>query len=484
MGKSAALEAFQLGLLGELPGKAKCLEHIMRYTSRDEMSVHLCAMTARGDVDFTRRFLRDSENGERRPVRINGLQKKYEEGHRWIQERIGAVSISFDPHEFLNLTDSGKREWIVAHSPENFAMRKSGARFLVLARLAEKRLRPGCVLALLRSLGVDSLPALPSPQWERPEAEERLMALVREQDPKLFACLQKVVRSLFSLWPDSLSGVSCIDKLLAFLKLEAGRLRSIIREQGACVNVLRKDAFVDGLYSLDKQVEYKRNKVLGLARRIERLRAVHERLGVCDKMLGGWLQELGLIEEVPHENVFSRLTKELALVESAMGEEQSQLEALFRAQGKREFLRELEMRQGVLELELELVLHSGSLLGAEGVLGEMAAVSAAGLEKEVNDILRLVDDNYQFHFETSGKHFSMGWSRGGKFIPFNTINASHFILLMGPFLAALLRRLARSRAKLGLPTLRALCIEADAGAAEPCRFAERPGAYEEERFSR
>ena len=33
---------------------------------------------------------------------------------------------------------------------------------------------------------------------------------------------------------------------------------------------------------------------------------------------------------------------------------------------------------------------------------------------------------------------------------------------MGPFLAALLRRLARSRAKLGLPTLRALCIEAEA----------------------
>ena len=113
------------------------------------------------------------------------------------------------------------------------------------------------------------------------------MALVREQDPKLFACLQKVVRSVFSLWPDSLSGVSCIDKLLAFLKFEAGRLRSIIREQGACVNVLRKDAFVDGLFSLDKQVEDKRNKVLGLARRIEKLRAVHERLGVFDKILDG-----------------------------------------------------------------------------------------------------------------------------------------------------------------------------------------------------
>ena len=41
-------------------------------------------------------------------------------------------------------------------------------------------------------------------------------------------------------------------------------------------------------------------------------------------------------------------------------------------------------------------------------------------------------------------------------------NSSHFILFAVPFLTALLNRLARSRARQDLSTLRALCIEGEA----------------------
>lgn len=532
-GKSAALESFKLGLLGEIPGRAKCLDDIMSFTSRDEMAVHLFAKTARGDIDFERRFLRDDEKGEKRPIRINGVQKKYEESHRWIQEKIGAVSISFDPYEFLNLTDSKKRQWIVAHSPESFRMRKSGVRLLALARLAEKYLGSGVVRSLLSSLGIDRLPMLPGPDWDHPGAADRLMTLLREQDPILFECIQKALRSVFSLWPESSSGDGGgIDKLLAFLKSETGRLRSLVREQSACINVLRKQAFIDGIFSLDKRVEEKRISISNLARRIrgvetvlaqehfcneeskrkrerhdcliDRIAGLEEKLAdnkldvflerACNNaprcsaagsraflnklrrsldekcaetanaegVLRACRDELQFIGEIPQEIDAARLENEKLELESEKRAGENSLETLFRSQGKLEILQELELRRCGAELELEVALHINSLLGPEGIQGAMAASVAAELEKEVNGILRLINVDYEFTLETSGKHFEMGWSRDGKLIPLNTINSSHFILFAVPFLTALLNRLALSRARQGLPTLKALCIEGEA----------------------
>lgn len=60
-----------------------------------------------------------------------------------------------------------------------------------------------------------------------------------------------------------------------------------------------------------------------------------------------------------------------------------------------------------------------------------------------------------------GRNFEMGWNHGGKVIPFKTINSAHFVIFIVPFLVALIMRLARERDKMGLPTLKALCIEAE-----------------------
>ncbi len=47
-GKSAVLESFKLALLGELPGRARTLADILRFTSLPEMSVGIRAETVSG----------------------------------------------------------------------------------------------------------------------------------------------------------------------------------------------------------------------------------------------------------------------------------------------------------------------------------------------------------------------------------------------------------------------------------------------------
>jgi hypothetical protein len=91
----------------------------------------------------------------------------------------------------------------------------------------------------------------------------------------------------------------------------------------------------------------------------------------------------------------------------------------------------------------------------------MAVSIARALETEVNDVLKLIDHDYHFTLNLTGKNFEMGWNRDGKVIPFKTINSAHFVIFIVPFLAALIQRLARTRDKTGLPTLKALCIEAE-----------------------
>ena len=151
VGKSAVLEAFKLALMGEIPGRAKNVDDILQFTSREEMNVQVIADTRRGPVIVERRFLRHAPRGEKRPVCINGIPKKYEDGSQWIRQHIGAVSISFDPFEFLNLPDAKKRQWIIAHSPESRSLSRNALYTLLLARIVENYLGSGIVHSLLIS---------------------------------------------------------------------------------------------------------------------------------------------------------------------------------------------------------------------------------------------------------------------------------------------------------------------------------------------
>ncbi|MBI5428394.1 MAG: hypothetical protein HZA02_08985, partial [Nitrospinae bacterium] len=197
VGKSAVLEAFKLGLLGEIPGKARTLEDLLQFTSLPEMSVEIVAETQRGAegksphppfdkggrggilqggavpasasagggvgpsgvlaglVRVERRFLREAGRKERRPIRINRVVKKYEEGDRWVRETLGAVSLSFDPFEFLNLPDRKKRQWILAHSPESVGLDRTVLEALLFGRMVEALFGPGLAREQAICLGFD-----------------------------------------------------------------------------------------------------------------------------------------------------------------------------------------------------------------------------------------------------------------------------------------------------------------------------------------
>ena len=90
----------------------------------------------------------------------------------------------------------------------------------------------------------------------------------------------------------------------------------------------------------------------------------------------------------------------------------------------------------------------------------LTVVSRAS-EQDVNVILQWIDPDYQFILDLAGDRFEMGWLKQGRIIPLQTINSAHFILFIVPFLTAMLRRLAKARERRALPTLRALCIEAE-----------------------
>jgi hypothetical protein len=142
-----------------------------------------------------------------------------------------------------------------------------------------------------------------------------------------------------------------------------------------------------------------------------------------------------------------------------MVEKRRTLDEWLRCQGKIEALSELNRLKTLMEQELVVVKQTFDLLS--GIQKEMAAGIAGALETEVNDVLKLIDSDYHFTLDLTGKNFEMGWNRDGKIIPFKTINSAHFVIFIVPFLAALIQRLARTREKTGLPTLKALCIEAE-----------------------
>ena len=658
VGKSAVLEGFKLALLGELPGKARNLEDILLYSSRSRISLGVTAETAAGTVTVERQFLRDAVRGEKRPVRINRAVWKFERGDRWIRDRLGAVSVSFDPYEFLNLSDGKKRQWILAHSPESRLLNRDNLYSMLVARVMESLFGRGLFRSSFsaKKNSRDLLFCLPL-------SMDELMDTFRRQDAARCRLMQAALDKAFAVWDDSLTAEANIDAILSCLKSESQRLHTLTKETsagaeaacpgepevrpaaGASSSVSSPDAQIraarDNLRTLEEALQTLRGQMKNRADVLAKKGELQQRIRLLQETAAGLTKEFSddavdrtrreildlrekfadsasLCEEVDalnrelqglteayreRENLFHTLSGELALkrrqlaavessgfqcplageihcdtdmepyrgllakrvatlreeeqlqherlaeitreidacgrrvkdkqtelkkilrfneslqkeihhreerifaweknaaetrgrlkthareLESLIAEEQSLntagleeeevlatrmrgleedkreqtrlLAQWLREQGRREALRESIERKKARRQELEAVRLLLRLLGPEGIQGELARRVSRALEDEVNTCLKLIDADYDFAIDLSGKKCSMGWSREGKLIPLTTINSAHFILFSVSFLAAVINRLARVREKAGLPTLRALCIEAE-----------------------
>jgi DNA repair exonuclease SbcCD ATPase subunit len=652
VGKSAVLEAFKLALVGEIPGRAKNVDDILQFTSLDEIKVEILADTYRGPVNVERRFLRFAPRGEKRPVCIHGVDKKYEEGSGWVRRHVGAVSISFDPFEFLNLPNAKKRQWIIAHSPESVGPGLTALRVLMFARMVEALLGTGIVRSVLKSLGSASLEEFckESDAKNLSNLQDRLMEVLCQQEPGLSALVAKTQDAIFRYWSASCSEEENSNAMLRHLKSEILRLKNAVRDQAAalsCMGPVSLEADVTGkdpgicdcrrdiqnlnarIEALDKQMVKRRNqkaaktkrdlRIIFLKENISRLieklnpemnqalqslreqlhqkrvdpeslqdklkklnressrfsadcqdREFHlkqlasqiklkrdqlETIGSshfncpvaseirCDtdmapyrKILAGGIEslqrqekdarrffetaqqkvtvcqseidrvdlklsdllavnreiqrEIDLVEEQIQaeemetakvrgqlmayreemnaleaepeplsEGSVATLEDEKSDLKRQRVEKQKTLDEWLRCQGKIETLNLLKRQKKLWEQELGIVKQMFDLMG--GVQEEMASRIAGALETEVNDVLKLIDGDYHFTLNLKGRDFEMGWNRDGKIIPFKTINSAHFVIFIVPFLAALIQRLARTREKTGLPTLKALCIEAE-----------------------
>jgi len=653
VGKSAVLEAFKLALTGEVPGRAKNVEDILEFTSLDAMKVEILAETPHGSVVVERGFLRQAPSGDKRPIFIDQVPKKYEEGSEWIRQHVGAVSLSFDPFEFLNLSDARKRQWIIAHSPESHEFSQRGLYLLLLARMVEKYLGSGIVHSLLLSLGVASLDEIigVGDTVSLSSLEDRLIEVFHRQEPERSGLTRKTFESAFRFWSCSESSEQNSNAMFAHLKSEALRLKNALRQQTAALSCmgpasdnsvrehshkmsdcreeiqrlhgtiadgknrlrhLRMQAqekikreerigflqqnisrlagklsgemgealtemrdqlqkkWVDtesiqekrnclnrnltrlsgelkeqeaGLQRLSGELKLKRDKLDNLgashfacpvARQIhcetdmnpyreilgqeidaltleevtaresvagatQKIQSYQQQVDELDTQLADHLyvnretqREMDLLEEQIHaeekatakaQGLLKAYQEEWALLESGpvqivaeagemeilqnensllktrKDEIQNQLDELLRQAGKVEALSELKRNQKQWELELQIVTQAMELIA--GIQEAMASRIAGALETKVNDTLKLIDSRYDFILNLRGRLFEMGWNRDGKIIPFQTMNSAHFILFVVPFLAALIKRLADVREKSGLPTLKALCIEAE-----------------------
>jgi hypothetical protein len=189
-----------------------------------------------------------------------------------------------------------------------------------------------------------------------------------------------------------------------------------------------------------------------------RLKAYHEEMEGLNKE--ALAERAGLERSSEAESVDVLESKKQGLV-AAEKEAAANLEALLRDLGRAEAVAEVRREKTRAESDLNDAQILAGLLGPDGIQGEMAARISDALEREVNEALQLIDAKLDFTLDLSGSRFLMGWNRDGKVIPFETINSAHFVLFIVPFLAALLKRMGRIREKEGLPTLKALCIEAE-----------------------
>jgi len=194
----------------------------------------------------------------------------------------------------------------------------------------------------------------------------------------------------------------------------------------------------------------------------EQIEAEENETAQARGMLKAYREEWSVLESAPlpvEEGGVETLEDEKRALKLRMEEKQKTLDECLRQQGKSEALLELKRQKKLWEQELGIVKQTVDLLG--GIQREIASRIAGALETEVNDVLKLINSDYDFTLNLSGSHFEMGWNRDGKIIPFKTINSAHFVIFIVPFLAALIQRLAHTREKSGLPTLKALCIEAE-----------------------
>lgn len=661
VGKSAVLEAFKLALVGEVPGRAKTVDDIMQFTSLDEIKVEFLAETYRGPVNVVRRFLRFAPQGEKRPIRIQGVNKKFEVGSQWVRQHVGAVSISFDPFEFLNLADAKKRQWIIAHSPESDGLGQTALYVFLLARLVENLLGKGIVRSLLNSITTKSLKEFckEANTKDLSGLKDRLLEVLHQQEPELSSLVRKTLEAVFRNGSRSSLGEENSNAMLKHLKAEILRVKHALRDQVAalaCLGPVSLDAddgkggrriseFREDIRSLSEKIagldkrgleirnrvaeknkkdlriiflkenisrlaeklkggmsqalkglreqlhqkrvdpediqsklkknnrelsrhslEYQEEEArlrqlagqLKLKRdKLETLGASHfscpvateircdtdmapyrkilvedieslqrrekevsrscklarQRVTVCqseiteldiklaDKLksnreiqreidlveeqiqqeeketaeaygkLVAYREEMNAIEEEMNESEpepavcwdeeggAANLEKEKSALEQQLTDKQVALDERLRRQGKIEALSEIDEQKKLWEQELGILKQTFDVLGV--VQEEMAVSIARALETEVNDVLKLIDHDYHFTLNLTEKRFEMGWNRDGKVIPFKTINSAHFVIFIVPFLAALIQRLARTRGKTGLPTLKALCIEAE-----------------------
>ncbi|KMP11531.1 hypothetical protein UR09_03055 [Candidatus Nitromaritima sp. SCGC AAA799-A02] len=597
--------------------------------------------------------------GGKRSILINGSKKGFEEGHRWIRDHLGAVSISFDPHEFLNLTDARKKQWIISNSPESVALTLPALEVILLSRIIFSYFGKGLLQTVFSKFGLKQTEEIYDPK-SREILEPLFNNFSRhllEQDPDLFDLFQKFMDKVRSIWTSSVSSQENISAWIAFAKSEIRHLKTLEREQSAAVSGLGPgegefvteceheiEEYRQSLHSIAEKIRNTeglareaRNRILERTKRNERIRFLRTQIadlssrhfddfendlvdknekldtlladteciqseiqslvgqlseiqdeareydqqwalisqelemkqskltslgsfdiqcplaeGIrCDTDLSYYqdslnveveilyrnqaaerdrldtvqniiLEKKGLIQklsdrlnamreseqalrqEVHHiQNKIGVVERESAQVSGRMKVYQEEL-AQLRAADEREggnsgedelYVQEMEALKNDLQTEKTILKNNLSrvlclqgkidvikdlnekrentlrarefleriheIMGSGGIQGEMVRQIGGALEQEVNRLLHCVDSSYRFSLDLTGDSLVMGWNRGGKIIPFNTINSAHFVLFVVPFLTAILNRLAVLRQTAGSPTLKALCIEAE-----------------------
>lgn len=231
VGKSAVLEAFQLGLLGEIPGRVKTLRDIMQYTSQPEMAVEIKTRGSAGTIRFKRSFVQDAPWGDKRPVAIQGTAMKYEEGHQWILDEVGAVTLAFDPIQFLRWSDERKMRWILRHCPEIIEMTPEAVQIHLLIESAKRVAGAGSVHSLLREEGIpgDSEFLLTGGDFPFSSLKSRLISLLRDQDETLCNEILDALDTCSGWTNPGSSAADHLDRLSGAIKLELHQLSEAIK---------------------------------------------------------------------------------------------------------------------------------------------------------------------------------------------------------------------------------------------------------------
>jgi len=267
VGKSAVMESFQLGLLGEIPGRARTFEDILKYTSCPEMSVQLVGEGPHGKFCFKRVFNKEARWGEKRPVVVQGMPMKYEQGHRWIRDEVGAVSLSFDPCEFLNLSDEKKIRWIVNHSPESMDVQWPSLEVHLLLEILKMAQGSVLVHSLLQEVGysghMNESYLIPADILKG--LREKALALLRAQGELFYALVEEVLQICSTSWLSGQSTAKNLDILSSRLKREILQMKEAVNAR-----VLLSSVFSAGVDELENETLLEKRKHEDVIRRLQR----------------------------------------------------------------------------------------------------------------------------------------------------------------------------------------------------------------------